>query len=244
MAGRTGRILILALLIAAVSRSSPVGPAGSGEFAGARRADANPPEITQTEAIRHLLASKRSLGLQTDLPSDGSATPARSPRVLNLSLPTQAARIILVIATISIIAAVASSLGDNLWSFSRSRRIETDARGRDEPLVAAARMEVAQLQADELAQSGNFAEAMHVLLLQSLAELRRKLDVSFASSMTSREILGHVAISREGRSVFADIVRRVEISYFGTHHPGESDYAACRQSYESLAELLRRGRAA
>ena len=36
--------------------------------------------------------------------------------------------------------------------------------------------------ADELAAQGRFVEAMHVLLLQALADIRRRLDEEFADS--------------------------------------------------------------
>ena len=64
---------------------------------------------------------------------------------------------------------------DNLWSFSRARHI----RAKDEPsavpgasAASAARMERAGGEADALAGHGNYAEAIHVLLLRTLEEIR------------------------------------------------------------------------
>jgi hypothetical protein len=95
--------------------------------------------------------------------------------------------------------------------------------------------------ADELAAAGRFVEAMHVLLLQSLAEIRARLDQRFADSLTSREILRHAKLSETGRSSLRDIVNRVEWTYFGEHPAALADYAACRVSFNALAQALHDG---
>ena len=81
---------------------------------------------------------------------------------------------------------------------------------------------------------------MHVLLLRSVNELRRRLGVSIAVSLTSREILYRVALSPAERSHLADIIASVEISYFGPHQPDEEDYLRCRRDFEALSQALRR----
>jgi hypothetical protein len=92
--------------------------------------------------------------------------------------------------------------------------------------------------ADELAQQGRFVDAMHVLLLQGLADIRRHLDEQFADSLTSREILRSTKLSDQGRVSLRDIISRVEWTYFGEHPAGSSDYAACRDSFNALARAL------
>lgn len=94
--------------------------------------------------------------------------------------------------------------------------------------------------ADELAAAGRFAEAMHVLLLQALAEIRRQLDEEFADSMTSREILRSNRLSDEIRHPLRDVVGRVEWTYFGEHAAAEPDYFACRSSFGVLAAALQK----
>jgi hypothetical protein len=94
--------------------------------------------------------------------------------------------------------------------------------------------------ADELAARGRFVEAMHVLLLQALAEIRRRLDEQFADSLTSREILRSKALSDELRRPLRDVVNRVEWSYFGEHPAARDDYLACRMSFNALAQALHR----
>ena len=58
----------------------------------------------------------------------------------------------------------------------------------------------AQINADELARLGRFVDAMHVLLLQALADMHRRLDVAIADSLTSREILRRAKVSPLAKS--------------------------------------------
>ncbi len=86
---------------------------------------------------------------------------------------------------------------------------------------------------------GRYVEAMHVLLLQALADMRRRLDEQFADSLTSREILRHTRLSAAGQAALRDIVERVEWTYFGQRPAAEADYQACRASFGTLAQALR-----
>lgn len=196
------------------------------------------------EAARH---AERSLSLQTDLPEGGKAIQKANvpggPPSFSTGFSPEMARIMLYIGIGVICIVVLMSLKDNLWSSSRSRRL-----GREEeeavPATAAVRMGKAQAEADDLASGGSFAEAMHTLLLQSVNELRRRLDISIAASLTSREILYRVSLPASGKTAFAEVIGWVEISYFGFHEPTREDYIACRGSYETLAAILRQGKVA
>ena len=95
--------------------------------------------------------------------------------------------------------------------------------------------------ADELAADGRFVEAMHVLLLQGLADIRRDLDEQFADSLTSREILRSTRLSDAGRGSLREIINRVEWTYFGEHPAALPDYVACRASFNALAQALHGG---
>jgi hypothetical protein len=92
--------------------------------------------------------------------------------------------------------------------------------------------------ADDLAAQGRFVEAMHVLLLQAFAEIRRRLDEQFADSMTSREILRSNRLSDDLRRPLREVVNRVEWTYFGEHPAARDDYLACRSSFSALAHAL------
>jgi hypothetical protein len=96
----------------------------------------------------------------------------------------------------------------------------------------------AQLAADDLARQGRFVEAMHVLLLQGLAEMRKRLDLSFADSLTSREIMRQAPVSTSAKTALGEIVGWVERAYFGDHPAGNDAYVACRRSFAALSEAL------
>jgi hypothetical protein len=106
------------------------------------------------------------------------------------------------------------------------------------------RPEIVLEAADDLATQGRFVEAMHVLLLQALAEIRRRLDEEFADSLTSREILRSRQLSDALRRPLREVIGRVEWTYFGGHSAGRDDYLACRASFSALAQALVRGAAA
>jgi hypothetical protein len=119
----------------------------------------------------------------------------------------------------------------------------TDARvSETKPEETAARLEAAQADADELARQGQFGPAMHILLLKSLGELRRFLNLTIAVSLTSREILSRPGLNQEARAALTDLVNRVELAWFGAQEVGAAEYAACRLSFEALTGALRQGR--
>ncbi len=95
--------------------------------------------------------------------------------------------------------------------------------------------------ADDLAGQGRFVEAMHVLLLQALADIRSRLDEEFADSMTSREILRSRRLADALRRPLREVISRVEWTYFGGHSADRNDYLACRASFSTLAQALLRG---
>ncbi len=111
---------------------------------------------------------------------------------------------------------------------------ENDINGAHIPASA----REAELTADELAKQGAFTEAMHVLLIRAVAELRMRLNEHYADSMTSREILMRARISENGRQAFQDIIARVEWTYFGAYPAELSDYHACRENFTRLINGL------
>lgn len=117
---------------------------------------------------------------------------------------------------------------DGAWELDAAGAAES---GPAEPSIALGA-------ADDLAAQGRFVEAMHVLLLQALAEIRRRLDEQFADSMTSREILRSNRLSDDLRRPLREVVNRVEWTYFGEHPAARDDYLACRSSFSALAHAL------
>jgi len=88
--------------------------------------------------------------------------------------------------------------------------------------------------ADALAARGDWAEAIHLLLLASVDNLKRRLGQSVPAALTSRELLGQIALPDAGRAAFADLVSAVELSHFGGKPAGPALYEACRRHYSRL----------
>jgi hypothetical protein len=176
----------------------------------------------------------RRLGLQTELPHEPEA-----PR-LHIQLPPETAWLIAAIGIgllLYMFRDMLPALGFATrggWTPEEEMAAAADARAPERVLAAA----------DDLARQGRFVDAMHVLLLQGLADIRRHLDEEFADSLTSREILRSTKLSEAGRHSLRDIIGRVEWTYFGEHPADATDYAACRASFDALAHALRAGAAA
>jgi hypothetical protein len=93
--------------------------------------------------------------------------------------------------------------------------------------------------ADELARRGQFAEAIHTLLLRTLRELARSAAVQVAPANTSREILARVPLLADARSALAGLITAVEITHFGERPANAGDYERCRRQFHVFAAAFR-----
>jgi len=194
-------------------------PAESHEAAAAR----------QTSSPAEAAASAvRSLDLQTDLP--------REPDVAtwHLELPPEIFWLVLIAG----LAALLYSFWDELPIWRVGWRRDWSDGAEDAAALEGKAPEEVAAAADDLARRGRFGEAMHALLLQSLADVRRRLDEQFADSLTSREILRNTRLPSQGREPLREIIARVERSYFGEYAAGPQDYMACRERFAELARVL------
>lgn len=96
------------------------------------------------------------------------------------------------------------------------------------------RLEIALSEADRLARQGAYGEALHLLLLYCLNEMRRRLGLSLPPSLTSREILGLSVLPEIRRRGLSVIISAVEISHFGGRPTDETIYQLCRQRCEDV----------
>jgi hypothetical protein len=177
--------------------------------------------------------SIKNLNLQVSLPH----TPTELDNWPNwhLHLP---AGLIYVVAAIGVV--VIGYIVLDMIPGWRSRDDDGWANTGDGFLGDAAPAEITLAQADELAARGFFVEAMHLLLLHSLAEIRRRLRLEFADSLTSREILRRARLPEDATSALRSIVTRVELSYFGAYPATQPDYESCRAGFEVLSSALAR----
>jgi Domain of unknown function (DUF4129) len=217
------------------------GAVGRSETPGPRTApvDRAPPDTRPAPSVQPELVEKaakdsiRSLDLQTRLVTDDS----QPIRLAPIRIPQEA----LWLALILVVSLLLYSFREELMNLLRPA--ET---GWEPPLPGAGEVTMgsetdALAAADRLSREGNFVEAMHVLLLHSLAEIRRQLGEQFADSLTSREILRVVRLTAAARTALREIVAVVERTYFGAYPAEARDYASCRQNFETLQQALRAG---
>lgn len=190
------------------------------------------PAMAQPDATEAAQDAIRSHGVQTELPSKDDA-----PEAAWISLPPQLADLFLWCAVIAGAVTIAYAMRDSLPAFDRSRRLAVAKDGGPDQRTPDL-MVAAQSQADELAALGRYAEAMHVLLLRALAEMRERLQVSFADSLTSREILRRAPLQSVAREAFGSIIGGVELTHFGDAIADPEDYLACRGQFEALRRSL------
>jgi len=186
------------------------------------------PVVAQTHPNPQSIAERaiRRLDLQTEV--------AREPEPLHLRLPSAVLWFVILVA----LAALLYSFRDMI-PLLRSRgsgwltddeAVSADVASKDPATALAV--------ADELAGQGRYVEAMHVLLLRGLVEIRARLDEPFADSLTSREILRSPRLPEKARESLRDVVGRVEWTYFGEHPAVRDDYLACRTSFGALEQAL------
>ena len=89
---------------------------------------------------------------------------------------------------------------------------------------------------ERLARAGAFAEAIHLMLLRALEALRQRLGISWAKSLTSREIARRSELAPTDRSALKMLVGAVEISRFGGQSANEQIYRACLDQYRLIGE--------
>jgi hypothetical protein len=86
---------------------------------------------------------------------------------------------------------------------------------------------------DALARAGRYGEAVHLLLLRTIAALP-KTTGAVPRSLTSREILRHVAFRPGAAEAMEGLVDAVEVSLFGGRPVSEPEYVECRARFERV----------
>lgn len=85
--------------------------------------------------------------------------------------------------------------------------------------------------AERLAAAGQYGEAIHVILLRFLGELRYGANLPIADSLTSREILRKSTVPPAWRDALGIIIGAVELCHFGGRGADEKLFRHCADAY-------------
>lgn len=88
--------------------------------------------------------------------------------------------------------------------------------------------------ADALAAKGQFAEAVHLLLLRSINDIEGRLPNAVRPALTSRDIARLDRLPEAARPTFMRIARAVETSLFGGGKVDRVTWDDCRAAYQAF----------
>ncbi|MDR1577303.1 MAG: hypothetical protein LBT86_03585 [Deltaproteobacteria bacterium] len=223
----TRSIIALALLVGMALGFSP----GMTLLWGEERPNAEPqePVSIQQRAAAQLIVTK--LDIQTELPRTNRIPP---PNLNNdgFILPTLLKSLFCVVVFF-ILFTVIRSLARHLGTPTPPKPSEP------ENAVLGQRLAEIGRDSQRLAENGRYAEAIHQLLLKSLLECQKLTKITFAPSLTSREILNRLKLGSPVEPALAFMVAKVEVSHFGRYWPVEADYQACLDNFKALVEGLK-----
>lgn len=84
---------------------------------------------------------------------------------------------------------------------------------------------------DALARDGRYEDAVHLLLVRSIADINAFRPDLVRPHYSSRDILTHPLLPDAARPAFRSIVEWVEKSYFAGLSVGQAGFEACRKAY-------------
>jgi hypothetical protein len=90
-------------------------------------------------------------------------------------------------------------------------------------------------EADALAKQGCYAEAAHLLLFRSIADIEERLPDFMRPALTSRDISDAAALPAPARTAFSSIARIVESGIFAVRPVNEQGWTEARSAYEQFA---------
>jgi len=218
-------VLGLAALLAALTLSRP------DAVAAPSPADLADPAAVHAEVARVYDWA----GYQRDLPGeDPPVAPADDGESRGIEIDASPLVSILLIGFLVVLAAMAA-----MWlrSGGWSALLPPPATASDDEAVPASRREQLKARlddADRSAVTGDWATAIHILLLTSIDLLRRRLGQDVPEAMTARELVERAQLPTLGRGDFAALVAAAEICHFGGRSADRPLYDRCREHYERL----------
>ncbi len=221
-------VLFLACALALlpnVAGSQPANPSPAGSDTKANRPDQVLAEVREILDDKYQ-SELPSLWSQFDLASNETGSSEIQARPV--SFPDVFSKILLVLGIILVLVVAINTLYRGGGKFDDEQETDGEAGMVNFGTLALP-------DPDALAARGRYAEAIHALLLRSLALVSHRLDLTWPRSQTSREILRHQGLTDEARAGLQQLIRRVEIHHFGGMVPMEADFQRSREIFARLA---------
>jgi len=141
-----------------------------------------------------------------------------------------------VLAIVLIMLAMRLFSGGWAWSKAANDKDTTAAPGEarsQQRVEVIARLD----DADQAAADGDWARAIHILLLTSIERLRRQTGQGVPVALTARELLDHLKLGEQARGDLAALVGAAELCHFGGRSADRDLYARVRTHYERLWQI-------
>ena len=136
-----------------------------------------------------------------------------------------------------VLVMVAMRLLSGGWRWSRADEsadtVATPGEARSHRVEAIARLD----DADQAAADGDWAHAIHILLLTSIDRLRRQTGQGVPVALTARELIHHMKLTDQGRGDLAALVGAAELCHFGGRPADRALYDRVRAHYERLWQI-------
>lgn len=91
--------------------------------------------------------------------------------------------------------------------------------------------------AEDLAGTGNYGEAIHLVLLIAIERLRERFG-RIGPSLTSLEVSRELPLDGDAKPALATLVALVELSHFGGRPLGEPDYRRAKSRFADLIAVV------
>lgn len=172
-------------------------------------------------------------GYQRELPGEQEPPkPKPPPRLWQINLGPFV-NYLLIGLVVVVLVVVVLRLMSGEWTFSR-RAVEPPAPEQTPGTARREQLRERLQSADREAVAGDWASAIHILLLTSIELLRRRVGQDVPDAMTSRELVGEARLPAGSREDFAVLVAAAELCHFGGRAADRSLYDRCRSHYERL----------
>jgi hypothetical protein len=175
------------------------------------------------------------MDVQTDLPKIAFDPPKEDPFKFNKALLAKILVWIVFAATVGVVVfVVARTIRARRKSAKNKAQIKEDS----DPDLVENLVKIGQ-NSQKIALAGDYAEAIHQLLLKGLKEFQKRKGLSFPVALTSREILAGLKLGPPAGPALSFLVGLVEATRFGRRAPESVDYEEAKARFDSLLLALK-----